>query len=393
MNAHVSLEVLLDNTVSAFSGREARLALTVRIVDIALKEIERVQTTIKAANQCPVKQALKLFRSCSTTKLNAQLELRKDENAAVVALAHEVSSGRRSLHSLQRFELSLLQRALRTRRNSLALIFRLPTEVLAPILEQCPTIEGDAPRFQTGNFVSGLKHRSRGAPLVVGVDMAASATKTVATRDLVLAQLGRIHELHVDIPASRSLPSSLLAPAPILDTFCLRYDMAVGEPAVPGLFQGQAAALRHLSLRCCTLDWASSLWDNLVSLELLDTGVNNDETGQFLPLVLARMRHLRTLKLTGTVPEPMDDVEPILLNLEMLIIHAYSWACAGFLRAVLLPKCDIAVRLPCTDTDVRLAWDVTTFEVSSKSRQCSPAQARDGKLYVSDCDSELEGHE
>ncbi|KAJ7700430.1 hypothetical protein B0H17DRAFT_252900 [Mycena rosella] len=336
-----SLEVLLDNTVSAFSGREARLALTVRI-DIALKDIERAQTTIKAANRSPVKQAFKLFRSRSTTKLNAQWELRKDENAAVVALAHEVSSGRRSLPSLQRFKLSLLQRALRTRRNSLASIFRLPTEVLAPILEQCPTIEDDAPYFQTSNFVSGLKlahvchrwreiamkssrfwthivlsrprwalemlHRSRGAPLVVGVDMAASATKTVAARDLMLAQLGRIHELHVDIPASRSLPSSLLAPAPILDTFCLRYDMAVGEPVVPGLFQGQAPALRHLSLRCCTLDWASPLWDNLVSLELLDAGVDNDETGQFLPLVLARMRHLRTLKLTGAVPEPMDDL-------------------------------------------------------------------------------------
>ncbi|KAJ7450823.1 hypothetical protein FB451DRAFT_1285232 [Mycena latifolia] len=393
-----SLKVLLDDSVSAFSGRDARLTLTVRI-DIALQELEQAHATTKAANRSPVKQALKLFRSRSTAKLNVQLESRRvraDDNAAVAALAQEVSSGRRALLSLQPPEILLLQRALRTRRNSVAPVFRLPTEVLAPILELCPTIEDDSPQFHTDNFVSGLRlahvcrrwrevamgsarfwthivlsrprwalemlHRSRVAPLVVGVDITASATKTVAARDLVLAQLPRIRELRVQNARFHSIPSALLSSAPILDTFHLCYDppARVVEVITPALFAGQAPALRHLSLRFCMLHLDSPLWDNLVSLKLAYASA-------FLPLFLTRMphfllrmAHLQALTLIESNPAELADLEdegPVTLKLNSLVIEGISWYCYCFLRTVLLPACRIWFRVPYSNSDLRFVWN------------------------------------
>ncbi|KAJ6552226.1 hypothetical protein DFH09DRAFT_1038838 [Mycena vulgaris] len=358
---------------------------------------------------------MRLFRSRSTTKLNAaaaQLESQRDENATVVALAQEVSSGARALLSLQPFELSLFQRALRTRRNSLAPISRLPTEVLAPILELCPTIDDDRPHFHTGNFILRLTsaqvcrrwreialksshfwthivlsrprwalemlHRSRAAPLTVGVALGAATTKTIAARELVLVQLSRIRELHVDVPTPRSLPSALLAPAPLLHKFHLRYQDPDGF-LPPALFQGQAPRLRHLSLGYCILEGDSPLWEHLVSLELVNASID------FLLLVLAQMPQLRDLTLNESVPEPAENAEPLVLQLQTLEIRGSCWHCRSFLRGVVLPRCRISLYVTYSNSDLRFLWDALESQ-----RAAAPDPVICG-LQFADLPSEADG--
>ncbi|KAJ7111489.1 hypothetical protein C8R44DRAFT_883283 [Mycena epipterygia] len=386
--ADASFEVLLNTTVSTFSARRTKLR-HIADIDVALKDVERAHSTVKTAHKSPVKQALKLFRSRSTAKLNTRLESHRvlaDENATVVSLAQELIAGTRDLLSLQLFELVLLRRALRTRRNSLAAVARLPTEVLAPILELCPTIGDDGPHFRTGNFIWGLKiahvcrrwreiamkssyfwthivlsrprwalemlHRSRAAPLVVGIDFGASPTKTVAARDLVLAQLSRIRELRVRMPAFRGVPSSLFAPAPVLDTFYLWCEALTDGFLVPALFQGKAPALRYLSLRCFGLECAAPLWNQLVSLELI-----NAPRSELLMVALPKMPHLRALTLDESIPETVEGADPVLLGLETLELTASSWQCSCFLRVVLLPACRIILNVRYLASDLRFVWD------------------------------------
>ncbi|KAJ7766334.1 Alpha/Beta hydrolase protein [Mycena maculata] len=384
-----SLAVLLDTNVSAFSPHETRLK-AITDIDAALEDLRAARAALKTAKRSPVKQALRLLRSRSTTKPNESARA-QDENDNVLALAQDAVAGR-DLLSFQPSELSLLQRALRSQRNSLAPISRLPTEVLTTILESCPTIDGDRPHFRTRKFVSALKiahvcrrwrdvallsahfwtnivlsrprwalemlHRSRVAPLVVAVDLAAADTKTVAARDLVLGQLRRIRELHLSLPLfdPNRLPASLLAPAPILDTFFLWTFGKIDYVAPTSLFRGETPSLRHLSLRFCYIESASPIWDNLVSLELIKVSLKID-MDQFLEFLVNRIPHLRALTLNESLPQFVDDPQPVLLSLETLELTTSSWLCYCFLRTVLLPKCRIVLNVPYSNTDLRFAWD------------------------------------
>ncbi|KAJ7178189.1 hypothetical protein C8R46DRAFT_1076072 [Mycena filopes] len=414
-----SLEALLNNDVSAFSRRRTRHKC-VQDIDSALRDVKA------AASRSPVKQAFKLFSSRSSSKLNAQVESRvfHDENATVLSLARDVTTGRRSLTSLQSTELLLLRRALQTRRNSLAPIWRLPTELLTQILELCPTIEADKPEFQTAKFALGLKvshvcrrwreiamkrpnfwahivlsrprwalemlHRSRGAPLTVGADFGGTntGTKRIAARDLVLAQLPRIRELHVRMPVqSQALPAALLLPAPNLETLHLWSD----EPADPffasaALFQGQAR-LRHLSLRYCFLEGSSPLWKGIVSLELdnvaLDYGMD-----EFLMNLSTWVPRLRALTLTQCPPNTLEASQPISLGLETLEITANPWICASLLRAFIIPKCRIVLNVPYGSPELRHVWDAieshrihATDPVISELKVADLPSTADGRVF------------
>ncbi|KAJ7471399.1 hypothetical protein B0H11DRAFT_1812095 [Mycena galericulata] len=379
-----SLQVLLNDSVSAFSAHETRVA-GINDIDLALKDVERARGTVKAANRSPVKKALKLFRNRSTTNLDPST----NDDDIVLALAQDAASGREVI-TFQLSELLLLHRALRTRRNSLAPISRLPTEILAAILELCPTIEDDRPHFRTRKFVRGVKiahvcrrwrdvamanpqfwthivlsrprwalemlHRSRSAPLVVGVDLAAADSKTVAARDLVLGQLTRIRELRLCLPMFDRLPSPLFTPAPILDTFYLWTFGRLDFIAPASLFHGDAPCLRHLSLRACQIESESPIWDTLVSLELIKVSLKLD-TSEFLGFLVTRMSRLRNLTLNESFPDFVDYAEPIRLDLETLELTASSWLCYCFLRTTLLPKCRIVLNVPYSNVDLRFAWD------------------------------------
>ncbi|KAJ7612311.1 hypothetical protein DFH06DRAFT_898672, partial [Mycena polygramma] len=143
-------------------------------------------------------------------------------------------------------------RALRTRRNSLAPISRLPNEVLALILELSPTRDyTPAGIFIFGSAASHVCHRwrettlrsplfwsdidllrprwareklekSQVAPLTVRANLGWNRKASLAAHSLVLAQLDRIRELHLDLrPAQCCIPAALFLPAPILETFRL----------------------------------------------------------------------------------------------------------------------------------------------------------------------------
>ncbi|KAJ6588121.1 hypothetical protein B0H19DRAFT_1057373 [Mycena capillaripes] len=389
-SAHCSLEVLLNGSVTAFSARPARENL-VQEIDLALADVESAASTLKAADRSPVKQAFKLFRSRSSLKPNAKTETRvyEDENASAVCLAQEVAAGR-NLTSLRPFEIVLLRRALQTRRNSLASISRLPTEVLAPILDLCPAMEADKPEFKTGKFILGLTvshvcrrwreiamkssrfwsgivlsrprwalemlHRSRAAPLMVGADFGSSATKNIAARDLVLAQLWRIRELHLNMPGYH-VPAGILLPAPILERFHLWYEGSTPFLVTAKLFHGEVPRLQHLSLRNCLLHATSPLWDNLVSLELINAPMDLG-MDEFLLIVLTRMPQLRALALHESFPEMLEATEPVAaLNLETLELTATGWQCFCFLRAVSIPNCRIVLNAGYDSSDLRFLCD------------------------------------
>ncbi|KAJ7826473.1 hypothetical protein B0H14DRAFT_2264124, partial [Mycena olivaceomarginata] len=261
-------------------------------------------------------------------------------------------------------EIQLLQRALRTRRNSLVPISALPTEVLTPILELCPTIAVDGPGFKTANFIREatlshvcrrwreitlksstfwsnivlsrprwaleMLHRSPAAPLAVGADLASVLPKQIAARDLVLAQLFRIRELRLHM-AAQHIPAPLLLPAPVLETLHLHFSGLL-EFAIPeNLFAAEVPRLRHLSLQYCSLEWDSPLWANLVSLELIHSPIHVD--------LLASMRHLRTLTLTESFSAVSGArAQPVpLARLESLTLTGSSLLCCRFLRAVSVP--------------------------------------------------------
>ncbi|KAF7343264.1 hypothetical protein MVEN_01758300 [Mycena venus] len=357
-----SLEILLnDHTVSAFSSLTTRLGF-MHDIDLALKEVE------SAYKKSPVKQALKLFRRASK---HLESQVFADENATVVILAKDVTSGCRNLVSLQLFEILLLRRALRTRRNSLASISRLPTEILTSILELCPKIDSDLSEFEPSKFVLGLTvshvcrrwreiamkssqfwsyialsqprwalemlHRSRATPLVVAVSFESSGIKHIAARDLVLAQISRIRQLHLHLPQRSSIPNSLLFTAPLLDTFHLHYsgpsEISVDMPLFGG---GETASLRHMSLQYCLLTWDSPLFDNLVSLELIHSPVHVG--------LLARMPYLRALTLVESFPQTFP--EPVALELETLKLTGDRMICYAFLRTISIPEsCILLIQL------------------------------------------------
>ncbi|KAJ6453593.1 hypothetical protein C8R45DRAFT_882453 [Mycena sanguinolenta] len=380
----LSIEDLLnDHTVTVFSARRKRQKFS-QDIDLALKDVDAAYASIKAASRSPVKQALKLLRRRSKLNLHlSESRVLADENAMVLSLAKDLSSGRNNLLSLPLSDISLLLRALQTRRNSLASISCLPTEVLTPILEYCPTIHDDKPEFRTAKFIRGslsvphvcrrwreialkssqfwtnivlsrprwaleMLHRSRGAPLVVGADFGASFSKNIAARDLVLAQLFRVRELHLHMPGDSSLPASLLVSAPLLDTFHLHYARPT-EVVIPAkLFQGEAPQLQHLSLQYCLLEWDSPLWKNLVSLELINSPISIH--------LLGTMSRLRALTLTASYVD-MSNVEPIALDLEMLNLTGSILNCCRFLEAVFIPKSRIMLHVLYTSGDLRWMWD------------------------------------
>ncbi|KAF8189192.1 hypothetical protein K438DRAFT_1833121 [Mycena galopus ATCC 62051] len=381
-----SLEVLLnDHTVSAFSARQTRQKF-IKNIDLALKDVDSAYASVKAAaRRSPVKQALKLLRRGSKLNCNVPLgtsPVLEDENASVVSLARDVSFGRGNLLSFQLPDILLLQRALRTRRNSLAFIACLPTEVLTPILELAQTIYEDKPDFRTAKFVLGLTvshvcrrwreialksskvwtnivlsrprwalemlHRSRAAPLVIGVDFSSTLPKNSAARDLVLAQLFRVQELHLYMPDGCGIPASILLPAPLLDTFHLQFAGPSECFITATLFQAEVPRLRHMSLHYCQLELDSALWENLVSLELVNSPVS--------VALLATMPHLRALTLNTSFPETSDS-EPTVLDLDTVDLTGSIWLCCRFLQAVSIPKSRILLNVRYTSSDLRFLWD------------------------------------
>ncbi|KAJ7794020.1 hypothetical protein B0H14DRAFT_3888981 [Mycena olivaceomarginata] len=349
--------LLTDRTVSVFSVRRTRLEF-IADIDVALEEVEAAYESIKAAIRSPVKKVLNLLRRASIVQ-----PVLHDENATPS-------------------EIQLLQRALRTRRNSLVSVSALPTEVLTPILELCPTIAVDTPDFKTANFVRGVTlshvcrrwreitlksstfwthivlsrprwalemlHCSRVAQLAVGADLGSMLPKHIAACDLVFAQLFRIRELRLHM-AAQHIPAPLLLPAPILETFHLHFPGLLEFVVPANLFAAEVPRLRHLSLQYCSLQWDSPLWANLVSLELIHSPIHVN--------LLANMPHLRSLTLIESFLA-MVDTEPVLLaRLETLTLTGSSWLCTRFLQAISVPQSRIVLNTPYSAGHLRFVWD------------------------------------
>ncbi|KAK7042571.1 hypothetical protein R3P38DRAFT_2891264 [Favolaschia claudopus] len=380
------IRALSSEEVSSFSSRSVRENFTDEI-DLLLKELDSAYVSLKASNMLPVKQALKLFRRKSKQYLLRESQ----EEDTTLSLAADVSSGRRSIGSLQLAEISLLQQQLRARRNSLASIDRLPTEILAPIIEFCcPTIDADKPEFRTANFILGLGvshvcrrwrdiamsspkfwtcivvsrprwadellRRSGTAPLSVGIDPSSVRTKNRANRlSGLFEHMSRIQLLHLCLTDDGVIPTGLSFPAPIMKAFYLHYTGPSRPFVAEKLFNAESPKLQHLSLKHCSLPWESPLWVNLVSLELIHSPIALE--------LLATMPRLRELFLENSFNETPNPSAPTTLQLKKLDLTDSLHLCSRFLHVVSIPNSRICLAANFVGSDLR-----SMFEALERNR-------------------------
>ncbi|KAJ7059174.1 hypothetical protein C8F01DRAFT_1370765 [Mycena amicta] len=373
-----SLHILLDATLAEPTGGRKRHEL-VQAIEIALDEVDAACSTV---NRISVDPGMHL-----TPKLASHPE---SPDTLVVALAKNVVEGRQPLHSLDETDLLLLQRALRLRKNSLSNISHLPDELLIGILDHCPSIEPDGPDFETAHFlcyvrISHVCHRWREivlerpqfwshitCPLTVGLNIGASAANAVAVQKEVLAQLPRVRELRIQRDRyGRDLPSLILVPAPMLETFHI------------------APMLKHLTLTYCMLKINSPLWRKLVSLDLINAWPNLD-MHKFISFIQTEIPSIVSLSLVFPAHIFPDttyvhvQVEPVTLELEEIKLAGSIWQCYYFLEATQLPSVQrIVVQMAYASGDLEAGLIWGTLE-QQRAISADPEDAVICAIHVSD---------
>ncbi|KAL0580809.1 hypothetical protein V5O48_001185 [Marasmius crinis-equi] len=247
---------------------------------------------------------------------------------------------------------------LKSRRNVLSTICRLPVEVLANIFMDCNT---DIPTFVDGNRAKGIvtlfrlarvcRHwrtvaldtpelwsrpdyssgtplarimlsRSKDAPLVVDAEFG-SGTRGVVFE--TLKHIARTTVLHITATDDRAglqqLVHELVQPAPFLHTLGLGLDqvrawdalLSPSELHLPHTFLGNhAPRLRNLLLRWCCIPLDSPLLRNLTRLSLISPSLPSSSATHFLE-GLREMSHLEVLEVRNPFREtpPATTAPPI----------------------------------------------------------------------------------
>ena len=233
-------------------------------------------------------------------------------------------------------------RALKSRRNSLAAISRLPPEILSKIFLCCaatyePTMDwvgvthvsrhwrtvaiGCARLWTTLVFtqprwVEEMLKRSKIAPLVIdtryGSYMGSKSTEAV---HLAMNHISRVRELSiVSLNASfDKLFSSFPRAAPMLQSVVLstttnHYADAFHDnySIPPELFSDDSSQLRRLELKHCNLDWTSHLLKGLTYLKVHNTAPGTRPSMPLFLDVLDQLPTLTVLDLDDALPHVAD---------------------------------------------------------------------------------------
>jgi len=223
-------------------------------------------------------------------------------------------------------------RALKSRRNSLAVISRLPPEILSKIFVCCAatyehahlnidwvkvthvsrhwrTVAIDCPRlwttlvFARPRWVEEMLKRSKMAPLVIDARPGHMHSKSTKVVQLAMNHISRVRKLKLVSPSASfvKLFSSVPRAAPMLQILVLSNsanDCDYAEPfrdnyyIPPKLFSDDSSQLRRLELIHCNLDWTSHLLKGLTHLKIHNT---TPGTRPSTPLFLDVLEQLPTL--------------------------------------------------------------------------------------------------
>ncbi|KIJ20956.1 hypothetical protein PAXINDRAFT_165772 [Paxillus involutus ATCC 200175] len=287
--------------------------------------------------------------------------------------------------------------SLRTRRNALSPISRLPPEILSTIFthyargyyEDTLSRAGwavplwvnvsyicrhwrdvalNCPSLWTFLFVSSprwteeLFSRSKMAPLKIRIDMGyGKQTNEWKFLEKVAAHAERIKDLSLKLPCheAEELLPKLSSRAPLLQTLHInvkRSGYLSDSPVVlHNLFNGHTPALRTLELSNCHLPWSSLALSGLTSLSLCELASPSQLTVVVLVAMLRHMPNLVYLHLenalisgqsTLATQSSLNSEDLDLPHLSRFAVIAPFSAVAAFLSRVKIPL-KTAVRLRC----------------------------------------------
>ncbi|EGN96756.1 hypothetical protein SERLA73DRAFT_161770 [Serpula lacrymans var. lacrymans S7.3] len=242
-------------------------------------------------------------------------------------------------------------RVLRTRRNSLAPISRLPPELLSTIFTHCahsPHLHEHATFsirfikvghvcrhwravalgcpslwsnlvFSYPRWTDEMLIRSKMAPLVVKVDLTYMTPKVVEALQQALKHSIRVKDFK--LIASKEMMEKLLnqvsGPAPLLESLSLsnsrysHYTTESGYPLPEVMFEGQTPRLRRLELFKCDISWNSALLSGLTHLDIRNTAASARPTMSQVLSALERMPSLQVLTLEESLPTLPESVHKL----------------------------------------------------------------------------------
>ncbi|KAL0953739.1 hypothetical protein HGRIS_004928 [Hohenbuehelia grisea] len=300
-------------------------------------------------------------------------------------------------------------RQLKSRRNALAPVSRLPPELLARIFLFCatPPTQDDfgghsslswmkevshicqhwrevalgCPRlwsnisFSRPHWVEEMLKRSKMAPLSVKADMTYITPRQLEALKSSLEHVGRTTELHM--LAYKTTFNKYLTvldkPAPMLESLFLRgprYNrFATSDSfALPDSFlNAHAPNLRRLELDQCSISWSSPLLHNLRDLRLHDS--LRPSMSDLLP-ALEAMKNLTSIDLKNCLPSGINDHDlwADLPGLKHITLEDNAEECVTLLSRLQYPT-DTLVKLRCHSPEDDFS---TLFDHLSATREALP---------------------
>lgn len=235
-------------------------------------------------------------------------------------------------------------RSLKSRRNVLAPISRLPPEILSKIFAFCASenpstgkplhwikvshisrywraVALDSPSLW-GNIVTTrprwteeMVKRSKMARLTLDADLSCVTPRIFEAVQLVLQHITRISDLRLVASSAtiNRLVTGLPIDAPFLESLSLsvprnnRFGMDEDFTLPQSLFSGDISQLQHLELVKCNINWDSSLLTGLTVLKLSDIPLLARPTTSQLLDVLEKMPAMEILHLHEVLPSVDDE--------------------------------------------------------------------------------------
>ncbi|KAG7444915.1 uncharacterized protein BT62DRAFT_994944 [Guyanagaster necrorhizus] len=271
-------------------------------------------------------------------------------------------------------------RDLKSQRNALAPISKLPPEMLSRIFLFVSYPHGSyksllwinvshvsqhwravalgfpalwsSPPFTTPAWAHEMLKRSKMAPLTIVADLTYMTPKMLAAFDNAMKQVDRSAEL--SLTGTKNMEKYLTGitkRAPFLTKLCIsqvyiRYHEVEEKIVLPDNFlDGQAPRLRHLDLNRCQVHWDSALMQNLTYLKIVEPGDFRPTISQLVD-VLEQVPWLETLDLehalpivsetTKTLPSPSHIIS--LLHLSQICLTSTVLESANLLNHIDFPS-------------------------------------------------------
>jgi len=223
--------------------------------------------------------------------------------------------------------------------------------------------------FVSSEWMDELLRRSKTAPLTVHVHLSfTDPEKARVALNKALGHLERIQDLliHCSRSVATDIRAKLSASAPLLRSFHLSLS-SYGYPedqfeVSEDMFSGVMHGLRKVHLEYCQVDWGSPLFNGLTHLKLRFLRNHSEMDWHGLLLALCQLPNLRHLCLDRALPDTdnlniamtntQNTVKVTFPQLEGLALAASISGVAALLAHFEFPRTTI-VRLKCIGTDTR----------------------------------------